>query len=389
MGVAAKNILIGIFVIIAIAIIVFILLFLHPTVGDNAKTLRVRFTNIEKITIGTRVTYAGKPVGEVISIRELPDARTERVARNGDVYVYELVLKVDSGVSVYNTDTISTYTSGLLGERGIEINPEPLQKDEKLVLIENEILYANPARSLEETLQQFERVALKVGKVLDNIDETINDIRKEEIVAETGKTVRHAREIAETLNKPDKWNAFMDNMLAFSKHINESMTTVDDTLGNLKTASTSAKDIMNYISEGRGSLGKVIVDEELYMRMKATFGKADNVFDDIKNYGILFQNNKRWQRMNAQRRNLLGQLSNPETFNAYFSNQIQQASNSLSEVNKVMQQQSQFPKSSSINNPNFTKNYGQLLKQVDNLNDDCKMYNQQVIDQGAYFYEGQ
>ncbi|MDP1880257.1 MAG: MlaD family protein, partial [Parachlamydiaceae bacterium] len=79
MGAAIKNILIGVFVILAVCVIVFMLLFLHPSVGDNAKTLRVRFADIDKVNIGTRVTYAGRPVGEVVSITELPDARTSRV----------------------------------------------------------------------------------------------------------------------------------------------------------------------------------------------------------------------------------------------------------------------------------------------------------------------
>src|SRR5947209_20418902 len=100
MAASIKNILIGIFVLTAIGIIVFMVLFLHPSVGDNAKTLRVRFTDIDKVNVGTRVTFAGRPVGEVVSIQELPDARTNRISKNGDIYVYELVLKVDSAVDV-------------------------------------------------------------------------------------------------------------------------------------------------------------------------------------------------------------------------------------------------------------------------------------------------
>ncbi len=30
---------------------------------------------------GTRVTFAGRPVGEVVLIQEIPDARTSRVGR--------------------------------------------------------------------------------------------------------------------------------------------------------------------------------------------------------------------------------------------------------------------------------------------------------------------
>ena len=50
-----KNLMIGIFVTAAAAIIVFILMFLHPRIGDEGKILHVHFSDIDKITIGTRI----------------------------------------------------------------------------------------------------------------------------------------------------------------------------------------------------------------------------------------------------------------------------------------------------------------------------------------------
>jgi phospholipid/cholesterol/gamma-HCH transport system substrate-binding protein len=88
-----KNILIGLFVTGAIAIMISLVLFLKPTVGDGKKILCVRFTNIAGITVGTRVSFAGKPVGEVISIKELPNAR-DHADEMGRIYMYELVLKL-------------------------------------------------------------------------------------------------------------------------------------------------------------------------------------------------------------------------------------------------------------------------------------------------------
>ena len=99
MGDQFKNIMIGIFVFAALAIVIFIMLFLHPNIGNEGKTLRVRFSDIDKITTGTRVTFAGKPVGEVLKIEEI-DAG-ERIDHNGVIYVYELLLAIDTGVEVY------------------------------------------------------------------------------------------------------------------------------------------------------------------------------------------------------------------------------------------------------------------------------------------------
>ena len=49
-----KNMLIGVFILTACFLIVSIIMFLKPTVGDGKKTLYVRFSNINKINVGQR-----------------------------------------------------------------------------------------------------------------------------------------------------------------------------------------------------------------------------------------------------------------------------------------------------------------------------------------------
>ena len=69
-----KNMLIGLFVVVACGLVVGIILFLEPTVGDGKEKLIVRFSNINGLSVGTRVMFAGKPVGEVVSIEQIPNA---------------------------------------------------------------------------------------------------------------------------------------------------------------------------------------------------------------------------------------------------------------------------------------------------------------------------
>lgn len=233
MTTSIKNILIGIFVLIAIGIVVFMLLFLHPSVGDNAKTLHVRFTDIDKVNVGTRVTFAGRPVGEVVSIQEIPDARTDRINQNGDVFVYELILKVDSGVDVYNTDEILLRTSGLLGERNIEINPLPLKPGEKLQKIEDEVIYATPTGSVENTLKQFDVLSQKFGIVLDDLHQTMTELKERKIIEMVANSAQNIEEITSALNQPDTWQEIIDNVLKLSVRANHSWTTVDSSLQNI------------------------------------------------------------------------------------------------------------------------------------------------------------
>lgn len=408
MAASIKNILIGIFVITAIGIIIFMLLFLHPSVGDNAKTLRVRFNDIDKVNVGTRVTFAGKPVGEVVSIRELPDARTSRIAKNGEIYVYELVLKVDSGVDVFNTDSISLRTSGLLGERNIEITPQPLKPGEKLKKVEDEVLYAAVTTSVENTMKQIGDLSQKFSIVLDDFHDLMSDIKHSEVVAKVAKTVDNILDITEALNQPEKWRQTLDNILLISKRVNRSWNTVDATLQNIYSLSNrahqswttvdktldefhatahnanvftqKANQVIDYTRQGKGTLGQLFIGDDLYLRMKSIFHKAEVVMDDMNNYGLLYHLDKRWQRLQGRRLRLLEKLSNPNEFAKYFNQEMDQISTSLSRVSLVLNESECYPKSL-MYNPHFTQRFAELLRRVENMEETLKIYNEQVISQ--------
>ena len=176
-----KNISIGIFVLVAIALVIWGILFLRPSVGDGKQVLHVRFTDIDKIGEGTRVMFAGRPVGEVTSITEVFDAREMTDETYGEVFFYDLTLNIDSRVKVFSTDVITQHTSGLLGERSILIVPQPTKdKSEKVEVREGDTLYASSERSMEKALQQVGSLTHKATKAMDGILDIIqNNIFKQ------------------------------------------------------------------------------------------------------------------------------------------------------------------------------------------------------------------
>ncbi|MBA2367578.1 MAG: MCE family protein [Candidatus Protochlamydia sp.] len=434
MASSVKNILIGIFVLLALAIIVFMILFLHPSVGDNAKTLHVRFSNVDKINVGTRVTYAGRPVGEVVSIIELPDARTEETY-HGDIYVYELTLKVDSAVRVYNSDTISIRTSGLLGEKNVEIDPMPVKPGEQLFLVEDQILYAVPSGSVEETLKQFGDLSGKFQVVLSDFHEMMEAIKKEHFVENLSKTVQNTVEISAVLNQPEKWNRIINNVVALTDRAHRSWDTVDGTLQNtyhlttrahqswstldsalnqfnqlgertntswasldsavkefnqgsvefnqgskeFNSAFTNLNKVMTSTSQGKGSIGQLFVRDDLYLSLKSILHKGETIFNDIKQFGVLFQLDKKWQRLQARRTRLLQRLSDPVKFANYFNNEVDQISTSLSSVSMVLNEAECYP-FSLLHTPEFTCRFSDLLKRVNDMEDSLQMFNEQVVD---------
>lgn len=406
MPASIKTVLIGIFVIVAAAIVVSMLLYIHPTVGDNAKTLRIRFTDVDKIDIGTRVTYAGHPVGEVVSIKELPDARTSRLNYDGDVYVYEIEAKVDSGVDVFNTDEITVRTSGLLGEKNVEINPMPPKPGQPLFKVENQVLYAVPVGTVESTLKSFSELTKKIQKTLDSIQIVVDDINKEGLVQDIGKITKNLVEITHTLNQPEKWTTVINNFTTLSDRAIHSWDTVDATLHNAHAVTekanqswskvdhafdqfniaamntrdftNSAKQIIENTKRGKGTLGHLFVGNDLYLQVKSILHKGDNLMSDINQFGVLFQTNKRWQRLEAQRRQLVRTLSDPIQFANYFNNEMDNISSNLSSVSMILNESQYNDPRSLIYNPDFTYRFSELMRNVGNMEETIKLYNEQL-----------
>lgn len=172
-----KNGLIGVFVMVGFAILVFIILFLHPQIGDEAKTLYVRFSDIDKVNVGTRVTFAGRPIGEVIQIRDVSATR-DGVLGKERIYPYELVLKIDSGTQIYDSDIITLRTSGLLGERSVAIEPRhPKPEHVARLLTDKEVIFAKEMGTFEDLFEEVRVFAKKADEVLDAIQEQVEEFK--------------------------------------------------------------------------------------------------------------------------------------------------------------------------------------------------------------------
>ena len=321
MGDQLKNLMIGLFVIAATAIIIFVLLFLHPRVGNEEKVLRVRFADLDKINVGTRVTFAGKPVGEVDHIEEIREAIDHRVGLNGTVYVYDVFLKVDSSVNVYNTDEIYSRTSGLLGEKSINIDPHPPEPGQKLILINNQIIYATELGSVEDALKKLTHIADVVEVTLVSANE-IKDIKKKDIIGKSAAALENIRDITQALNKPEKWAHALDNL--------------DDSLTNIDKMTNSGYKIVDTVYKGEGTLGHLLMKDDIYLKFNAILNKADIVMNDVNHYGLLYSTNSDWQRLRARRLNLLQRLRTPQEFSNYFNDEVDNISTSLSRVTMVL-----------------------------------------------------
>lgn len=348
----AKNILIGLFVIAAFAIVTFMLLFLHPTVGDDSKRYRIRFSDIDKVTIGTRATYGGKAVGEVVEIKIVEDPDHPREATNGSIYLYEVTIVVDSSVEIYNSDLVTLRTSGLLGEKSVAITPQPPKPGVVLEPVGTKnVIYADETGSVEQTLKEFKEVSDKFEETLNAILTTVQDINNEHIVQKVSDAVQNIVEITKVLNDKDV----------------------------LRNILTNAENFTADLAKHEGTLGQLIKKDDLYLRTNALFSKAEVALNDINHYGIFFASDKNWQRARARKANLLCSLRCPQEFKNFFNDEVDSIYTSLARVTNVLEESTNFG-CCVENNPNYKIVFAELLRRVKQMEESVQFYNQQLME---------
>lgn len=394
-----KNILIGLFVVAAVTIVVSLILFLEPTIGDGKKNLRVRFTNISGIAVGTRVTFAGKPVGEVLHIHEIPDARSMTPDETGRIYFYELTLKTDSGVEIYNSDEIAVGSTGLMGEKSVAIRP---RSGKGAKIITNEIIYANSIDPLENTLTQMTKTAAKIEGTVSRFDLWL---------AENGAPIAHTIQTLDSaLSRVDGLLLTLDqeqilpsvresidllnaNLASIQSSLNEDqlLYKIGTLTENLDLAARAFNEegtpamrnfhqITRDIATGSGTVGRFIARDDFYLQLSSLLSKADTLMNDVNHYGILFQYDKHWQRGRTKKANFLKALDTPKEFRNYFEGEVDAVTTSLGRLTELLERAEGLgEKKNIVENESFKKQFATLLRSAQSLTDTIKLYNEGLL----------
>ncbi len=348
--------LIGIFILGAIAIMISVIMFLKPTVGDGKQTLYVRFSDINNLNVGTRVLFAGKPVGEVVGLQEIKNAREQPTDELGRVYFYQLTLHIDSHVKVYNTDEVSINSAGLLGEKAISITPKAPPKGVVATRISNQPIYADSIDTFQNALLDFSELAAMMEQTFKGANNWI---------VENGQTVA---------------NTFQETSATFAK-IQTAMIEMEEkeTFNNFGAVVENLKLTTQNIADGKGTLGKLIDENGLYLETNAVLSKANTMMNDINHYGILFHLNKQWQRTRLQKINQLNALSTPTNFREYFETEVNDINSSMARISLLIEKAENSPEREKIfDNAKFRSDFAELLRKADELSGNLKLYNQQL-----------
>ena len=395
-----KNLLIGVFLIGGVALFVGFIFFLRPSVGDEKQTLYVRFSDINKINVGTRVLFAGKPIGEVTEVSEIFHAReTQPSDTLGRLYFYQLTLKIDSSVKVFNSDQIEIQTSGLLGEKSISIVPRAPPKGfipERIT--DKTPFYAESIDPIENTFNQLSDISHKVEETIDLIKEWFknNSENLSHAVSSFAGAMDQIEIATKSVNDEDlihqvklgatSFTASMDKINAALAQMEEDdvFTHVGSIVANFNVTSSNLKQITQTISDGKGTIGQLIEGDDFYLRINGVMSKIDTLMNDMNHYGLLFHLNKGWQRTRTKRINLLNALETPDSFRTYFQTEVDDINTAMSRISLLIQKAESTSEAQRIlDTPMFKKDFGELLRQSSEMTDNLKLYNERFSEMFA------
>ena len=302
---SSKNLLIGAFVLAACGLIAWVLLALKPRIGDHGQSVHALFSDISKVSKGTQVNYAGQPVGEVVEIIPVKDPGNAPADAQGRRYVYEVVMKVDSHVHLYNTDLISLTTSGLLGEKMVAITPQkPPSGTSSVPLDNNHLLLADSNDELDMVVFQVGALAKSMGTTMDTIHQFLVDNRQafNTALVQFGKAMGQVDKALADLDQGGLYQtlpATVQSLKSITAALDQPKE-LQSLVLHLEEVSRSLAQVSGQLARGEGSLGALIQRPEAYQQLDQLLQGANTTIRNINCFGLLFHSNKRWARLQQE-----------------------------------------------------------------------------------------
>ncbi len=226
MAQGTREVKIGLFVFIAfilLAVMVFSISDFYTTQAQYTYPLRIRFSYVSGIEVGAPVRLAGVKVGEVRVVRTYRDEANQRTLAEVKVRVSkDAILETDS-VAYINT-------LGFIGEKYLEIIPGTPGAE---TLGANDILIGKDSVPAEKLVEAGYDAVKQMEKTVAAVHEVIGDEATQESLKST-------------------------------------FASSSDAMDELKRLLAQSNEIMERVRKGEGTIGKLLMEEEIYKDVKET-----------------------------------------------------------------------------------------------------------------------
>ena len=249
------------------------------------------YDNVEGLQVGTKVTISGLAVGKVAQIDFLP---------NTSKILVSFTLRND--ISFSKNSVAELYEAGLIGGKSIAILPV---YDNASKLKDGDTLQASIKPSLTDVVnqqiaplqQKLESVLINADALFTGVNQVLNQGGRENLsvtLNDLSKTVKNINAVAGSLNqvltKQDKnLNTTLNNLATISDNMNQlsdslAQSNIKQSIDNFETTLIKLNGLLANLEEGKGSMGKLLKDEQLYNNIESSTKEIELLIKDLKEH---------------------------------------------------------------------------------------------------------
>jgi phospholipid/cholesterol/gamma-HCH transport system substrate-binding protein len=263
----------------------------------NYKTFYVDYDNVEGLTSSALVTLNGLNIGKVNSIS---------IDNSTGKLLVELQLSTDFPISKSSIATI--YEPGFIGGKQIAIHPnfddtELAIDGQKLKGTTKLGLTASLGNKLEPLQEKIESLIINADKLVSSVNTILDKKGQEDIknsLSEMSKTIAEFHKASSSLNVIlDSNKSQINGVVSNFNKISSDFSKISDSLNkadlgkvvkNLEKTLANVDQIMANLQEGKGTMGKILKDDELYTNITKATKEMELLLQDLRLYPTRYVN---------------------------------------------------------------------------------------------------
>lgn len=288
----SKEIKTAILVLVSIALLIWGISFLNGSnIFSSSRKFYVKYPNVEGLSTASTVTINGLVVGKVNNIK---------LEGNGELLV-ELLMT--DPVDVPKSSKAMIYSPSFLG--GKQISLDINYKDAALAQSGDFLTGGNVSGLLDGLGEKADPIVQKLDSVLYNVNVLVSNINRtldpaaqknlQDALAELNATMKNANAItgkfdrivttneSKINNIVSDFNKTSSNLSKFSSELDKiQLEKLQDILNKFDQSASSLQALLNDVQNGKGNIGKLMKEEELYQNLEKASKELNQLLEDVK-----------------------------------------------------------------------------------------------------------
>jgi phospholipid/cholesterol/gamma-HCH transport system substrate-binding protein len=285
-----KEIKVAVLVILSIVLFYWGFAFLKgKNLFDTSTKLYAVYDNVAGLVEAAPVTINGLIIGKVNAIEMLPDGKMK----------VELVI-TNEQIKIAKSSEAQIMDSGLIGGREIAIinnfsdtnytqSGDTLKASNKLALTDELANQIGPVKDKVEVLLE------NTNKLIENLNATLDASTQQKLkasIASLEVTMSEFSQVSKNVNEivadnKSKLNTTLANFENASGNINKMSTSLEKadlaaSVKKLETTLANVNQIMTDLEQGKGSIGKLLKDDAMYVNLTKTSKELELLLQDVR-----------------------------------------------------------------------------------------------------------